>query len=122
MAVKLPIIDLGLQDQKARYDGGLWSIPLLIECSKDLPVFDYCLASADLSNGVDFGENMLDYAAHIRRVAKADLSYPIILHPDGAVLDGRHRLLKALVVGRDSIKAVRFTFEALPSPCSSYLV
>lgn len=35
------------------------------------------------------------YPSHIRRIKISDLSYPIILYPDGNIFDGTHRLLKA---------------------------
>jgi len=37
------------------------------------------------------------------------LSYPIILDDEGYVMDGRHRIFKALLKNKPSIKAVRFT-------------
>lgn len=45
---------------------------------------------------------------HMKSVIKADLKYPIILDEDGELLDGRHRLMKALLEGKETIKAVRF--------------
>ena len=33
---------------------------------------------------------------HERRVNEADLSFPILVHPDGTVLDGLHRLEKGI--------------------------
>ena len=42
----------------------------------------------------------------------ADLSYPIILAPDGTIADGRHRLIKALTEKKEFINAVQL--ESLP--------
>jgi len=53
---------------------------------------------------------------HMRAVSNADLNYPIILDEDGEILDGRHRIMKALFLGKETIKAVRF--EENPRPCS----
>jgi hypothetical protein len=55
-------------------------------------------------------------APEMKRVMDADLSYPVILHPDGWLMDGFHRVARALREGRDIIPAVRFTAEALPTP------
>ena len=44
----------------------------------------------------------------------ADLKYPIILDDDGYVMDGRHRITKALFQGKKSIRFVRF--KKMPSP------
>jgi ParB-like chromosome segregation protein Spo0J len=51
----------------------------------------------------------------MQAVNAADLSKPIILNEDGELLDGRHRIMKALLVGHSTIKAVRF--DENPSPC-----
>jgi len=45
---------------------------------------------------------------HIRLIIEADLEYPIILSADGSVMDGMHRVSKALLEERATIKAVRF--------------
>ncbi|MCG7904389.1 MAG: hypothetical protein JAY60_18430 [Candidatus Thiodiazotropha weberae] len=52
---------------------------------------------------------------HMQAVERADLSYPIILDEDGEVMDGRHRIMKALLKGEKTIKAVRF--DENPAPC-----
>ncbi|GAG07020.1 unnamed protein product, partial [marine sediment metagenome] len=42
------------------------------------------------------------------QVNDADLSCPIILDDEGYVMDGRHRVMKALLLKKETIKAVRF--------------
>jgi hypothetical protein len=51
---------------------------------------------------------------HMRLVEATDLGYPIILSPDGRVMDGMHRVAKALLVGQTSIMAVRL--HTMPEP------
>jgi ATP sulfurylase len=51
---------------------------------------------------------------HARLISGVDVSYPIILGPDGRVMDGMHRIARALMEGRTEIDAMRFT--ALPEP------
>lgn len=51
---------------------------------------------------------------HMKAVNDADLDYPIILDEDGELMDGRHRIMKAILNGCESIKAVRF--DENPSP------
>ena len=46
-------------------------------------------------------------AEHIRLVRDTDLSFPIILCQDAGLMDGMHRVLKALLEGRQTIMAVR---------------
>lgn len=52
---------------------------------------------------------------HMRAVNEADLTFPIILDEDGELLDGRHRLMKAMLIGTDTVRVVRF--DENPSPC-----
>jgi len=51
---------------------------------------------------------------HTRLIREADLSYPIILASDGRVMDGMHRVAKALLEGVPEIDAVQF--EEDPEP------
>lgn len=46
-------------------------------------------------------------AEHARDIHDADLRYPIILSPDGEVLDGMHRICKAHLLGLLEIDAVQ---------------
>ena len=47
-------------------------------------------------------------AAHMALVQQADLAYPVLLCADGRLMDGMHRLIKALLEDRTHILAVRF--------------
>jgi hypothetical protein len=51
---------------------------------------------------------------HTRAIHEADLRYPIILSADGGVMDGMHRVAKAVLLGLDTIDAVQF--EQDPEP------
>ncbi|MGP9568409.1 hypothetical protein [Halomonas sp. AOP25-F1-15] len=55
-----------------------------------------------------------DLVGHMRLVEATDLTYPIILSPDGQVMDGMHRIAKALLLGHSEITAVRL--DAMPEP------
>ena len=44
-----------------------------------------------------------------RIVKETDLRYPIILSTDGRVMDGMHRVTKALLEGRETIEVVQFS-------------
>jgi hypothetical protein len=50
-----------------------------------------------------------DIAQHAKQIYEADLSYPIILCPEGRVMDGMHRACKALIEQHKFILAVKFT-------------
>jgi len=42
------------------------------------------------------------------------MAYPIILAPDGRVMDGMHRVVRALLEGLPTIAAVRFDVHPEP--------
>ena len=86
---------------------GEWSVARLIELSKDLEVFDIPLMHMNIA--LNYNEMSLrNMVAHIDAVNRADMSLPIILDEDGEILDGRHRVMKALLLKIETIKAVRF--------------
>ncbi|WP_019615335.1 hypothetical protein [Psychromonas ossibalaenae] len=53
-------------------------------------------------------------AQHALLIEKADLAYPIILCFEGRVMDGMHRVCKALKNGQDYINAVQFEHPVQP--------
>jgi hypothetical protein len=53
-------------------------------------------------------------ALHAKLIAETDLMHPIILSADGRVMDGMHRVCKALLENRGTIAAVQF--ENNPEP------
>jgi len=63
-----------------------------------------------------WGERMTcrNVAEHARLIEKADLGCPIILSSDGRIMDGMHRVLKALMLGESHIRAARFLTDPEP--------
>lgn len=53
-------------------------------------------------------------AAHFKLMLAADLQYPIILCARGRLMDGMHRVTKALALGQRTIPSVRF--DQTPEP------
>lgn len=51
---------------------------------------------------------------HVRLIEAADLSYPIILSATGEVMDGMHRVVKAVLRGDTEIVAVQFDEDPEP--------
>lgn len=94
-------------------DGYYYSVTRLIEHSKELPIFYMPIAGIHIGEIV-FPESRTAraIAEHVKRVNETDLRYPILLDPDGFIMDGWHRVVKAIVEGKKMIKARRF--EALP--------
>lgn len=54
------------------------------------------------------------FADHMKLVQAADPIYPIILCADGRLMDGMHRVVKALIAGQNTIQAVKF--DVTPPP------
>lgn len=104
-----------LQDYYSDGSGNLYSVARLIDAANGLPEFDCPLAALDLSGEIWSGCNMHSLAWHCRRVKDADLNEPILLDWNGVIADGRHRIIKALVEGRRSVKAKRLLWR--PDPC-----
>lgn len=91
--------------------GNLYSVARLIDMCKDLPVFEAPLQAFDLSYHPWQDYTIFDLAYHVKAVNDADLSYPIILDWNGSIADGRHRLIKALILGHTTIKCVRMYWK-----------
>jgi hypothetical protein len=51
---------------------------------------------------------------HTRLMLDCDFEFPVILSSDGRVMDGMHRVCKALLDGLDEIEAVRFLQDPEP--------
>lgn len=103
-------------------DHGLdaWDVDRLIRLSKGLPVVRVPLNSiTEVDSAYWFNDPQLPptvrgIVEHMRLVREVDLTYPIILGFDGRVMDGMHRVARALLDGQSTIAAVRF--EVHPDP------
>lgn len=56
----------------------------------------------------------MEFIEHMALVQAADLTYPIILSASGEVMDGMHRVAKAVLEGRTEIDAVQFPRDPDP--------
>lgn len=102
------------QDQMCNIGRHHWSAPRLFELSKDLKVMNIPLDHLNVWYSYE-KLTLREMVMHMNAVNKADLSKPIILDEDGELMDGRHRIMKAMLNGAATIKAVRF--DENPSPC-----
>ena len=91
-----------------------WSVAKLITCAASLPVQTFPLDAVALSHTYKT-LRLRDFVMHMRAVLDADLEKPIILDEDGELMDGRHRLMRAMYEGKETILAVRF--DTNPPPC-----
>ena len=97
-----------------------WDVDRLLELSSALPVREAALDSIDEIDSVYWFDDQIDrptvrrVVEHLRLIEDVDLSHPIILGVDGRVMDGMHRIAKALLEGRSTISAVRFATHPDP--------
>lgn len=103
-----------LQDYYYDRNGDGYSVARLLDDTKDLAVFEVPLASLDLSSKIWDDCNMFALSFHVKKCMNADLSYPILLDWDGGVADGRHRIIKAIIDGKRTIKARRMHWKPQP--------
>lgn len=100
-----------------RFDA--WDVDRLVAAAAGLPVDEVPLTAIrelDSAYWFDHGyrPTVRAVVAHCRLIAEVDLSYPVVLDPDGGVMDGMHRVARALLEGRSSIAAHRL--PSLPPP------
>lgn len=97
-----------------------WDVGRLINLSRRLPVLAVAVDSvrevdtAYWFDGSTAAPTVRAIVEHARLIRDADLSFPVILGPDGRVMDGMHRIARAMLEGRTEVSAIRF--PALPEP------
>jgi hypothetical protein len=95
-----------------------WDVDRLISLSSSLPRKHVRLNSIreldEEWSGEDQRRTWRTVVEHMRLIEEADLSFPIILSASGEIMDGRHRLAKAALQGREAIEAVQFTSDPEP--------
>jgi hypothetical protein len=102
------------KEQMSQLGRNRWHVARLVELSKGLKVMTIPLEHINMFYRYE-DLTLRELAGHMVAVNSADLKYPIILDEDGEIMDGRHRLMKSIIEGKKTIKAVRF--KENPSPC-----
>lgn len=97
-----------------------WDVDRLIQLSGDLPIRDVLLdaiTEVDTDYWFRYGPivpTVRRVVEHMQLAADVDMSYPIILAANGRVMDGMHRVARAILDGNATIKAVRFVADPEP--------
>jgi hypothetical protein len=98
-----------------------WDVARLIQLTAGLPVTEVPLESIGevdtvywFTAGPDDLPTVRAVVGHVRLIQAVDPSYPVILGSDGRVMDGMHRIARALLEGRTTIAAVRFPTDPEP--------
>jgi hypothetical protein len=97
-----------------------WSIHRLVELSSALPIERVRLSAIrELDEAYWAGEKdqkltCREIVDHARLMLESDLAFPVILSTDGRIMDGMHRVCKALLQRLDHVTAVRFVHDPEP--------
>jgi hypothetical protein len=96
-----------------------WDVDRLIADTCGLSVEQVAVSGIDELDSVYWFDDghlptVRSVVEHFRLMREVDTSYPVILGPDGRVMDGMHRIARALAEGRETIAAVRL--PSLPPP------
>lgn len=102
-----------------------WDVDRLVELTEDFESKDIPVESiSELDEPRWFDKNnpptCREMIEHYKLIQEADLSYPIILSEMGRVMDGMHRVAKAVLEGRETIKAVQFEEDPEPDYVDVY--
>lgn len=112
---KVPIEQMTFEDSVFVGSNKAWKAQTLIDyCkAKGYKEFDMPLACVNLTK-MQFQCDRIDtFIFQVKRVHNCDLKYPIILDSSGQIADGWHRVCKAILEGKETIKAIRM--EDMPS-------
>ena len=83
-----------------------WKITDLRKAVENVPVYHIPLAFLDLAaHEFNTEGGLIAFAQHVRHVDESNTDDPIIVDQWGRILDGRHRIVKALLEGRTTIPA-----------------
>jgi hypothetical protein len=96
-----------------------WDVDRLVAAAEVLPTEELPLQDVrglDTAYWFDHGYEPTVRAVveHMRLIQEADLRYAVIVDPDGGVMDGMHRVARALLLGHSTIAAKRL--PTLPPP------
>lgn len=98
----------------------IWDVHRLVKLSANLPAKEVKLeAIRELDEPFWFGNEesiptCRAIAEHTKLIEESDLEHPVILSQDGRVMDGMHRVVKALLKGHKRIKVIQFTDDPKP--------
>ncbi|MEO9885305.1 MAG: hypothetical protein ABJR05_06845 [Balneola sp.] len=106
--------------RKVGDDTLIWDVDKLIKLSEHyLPKVVMLESIDELDENFWFKDkddvpSVREIAKHIDYAKKTSFKYPVILSSDGRVMDGMHRILKALMSGKETIKVIQFLEDPEP--------
>ena len=102
-------------------DTHVWDVNRLLRLHANVPTQAVALSQiAEIQQAYWFPNThptTADIVEHMRLVEAADLAYPILMDAEGKLMDGMHRVAKALLAGHSHIHA-----QLLPqTPAQDYI-
>lgn len=95
-----------------------WRIETVWRAAQSVPVVEVRVAAIrEVDEDCWFNDAIPTVRAvvdHARRIVEADLTRPVVLASDGQVLDGMHRIAKAVLNGHDTVLAQRLPRDPDP--------
>lgn len=103
-----------IHKQQQDYNGKTYIVSNLIHIAEDIKVEDVDIRTINKYDELlNRDYDTVDLVNKIKQIQEVDLSYPILIYR-GFVMDGKHRVAKALLEGKKTIK-VKY-LEELPLP------
>lgn len=112
--MKVELNETTLKDNTCSMGDDRWLVTTIIDAAKDCEVYDLQLCALDLDVMPWGNQSILSYCNHIKRVESVDINHPIIQAPCGWIIDGWHRVVKAILNGDEIIKAKRLKHLPIP--------
>ena len=114
--MRVPVEDITFSDSEYRRGDKIWKAQTLYDFAKakEYPVMDKPLWNDDLTDEPFECNQLHKFIFQCKRVLNCSLDYPIILDDYGQIADGYHRLCKAILEGKETIKAIRLL--EMPAP------
>ena len=109
---EVPTLDIeGIAFHESYYStrGNTYDAPTLVAFAKhkNYKTFDLPLVGIDISHMPFSTTTFGQFLYHLKRVNDTNLDYPVILDDEGVICDGWHRVAKAYLEGRPTVKAIR---------------
>ena len=102
------------EESRFVHDGAGWTAPYLYEQVKENKLRAFRLPLRHIEIGLgrwDGGGSKMApdlIAYHVKRAMAADLSIPVVMDYQGTIMDGWHRILRALIEDKPYVLCYRF--------------
>lgn len=113
---KVKISTFGFDESHYVRDEKTWkaSSLYLFAKAKEYKIQELPLWCVNLTSEAFESSTLSTFIFQCKRVQECSLDYPILLDDCGQIADGYHRVCKAILEGKETIKAIRL--EEMPTP------